>query len=338
MELSFENRHVVAIVVFMVALLFCKNLLQCVQACMQVWQACAESMCQECPCVHYGHMELLRGCFSATMLTWSVGQPLFLLFVKSAADVLRGRQGFWTVHFVHVGLNVSAFPHRRSALAPGPGPGLAPGPAPGPADPAHALTLAQSEVDGLLLVMPFALSAACTTYSWCTMRAAGHFKTDPAWDAELFQDRRLQLYELLYALETCLLLSALLALAADPAPLEYTLVCALLATFILLYFSAQSRCKGAGDRASESLLGMLLFATLNMLLSSFVAQHWAGAYPVKVSAACVLCLAALLLAGLHMTTSEDMLAGRVILCRTLISCACSAYFAGLLAADANSWA
>ena len=328
MELSFENRHVVAIVVFMVALLFCKNLLQCVQACMQVWQACAESMCQECPCVHYGHMELLRGCFSATLLTWSVGQPLLLLFVKSAADVLRGRQGFWTVHFVHVGLNVSAFPHKRSgSLA-----------ALQSADLAHALTLAQSEVDGLLLVMPFALCAACTTYSWCTMRAAGHFKTDPAWDAELFQDRRLQLYELLYALETGLLLFALLALAADPAPLEHTLVCAILATFILLYFSAQSRCHAAGDRASESLLGMLLFATLNMLLSSFVAQHWAGAYPVKVSAACVLCLAALLLAGLHMTTSEDMLAGRVILCRTLVSCACSAYFAGLLAADANSWA
>jgi hypothetical protein len=330
MELSFENRHLVAIVVFMAALLFCKNLLQCVQACMQVWQACAESMCNECPCVHYGHMELLRGCFSATLLTFSVGQPLLLLFVKSTADVLRRRQGFWTVHFVHVGLNVSAFPHKRS--------GSLAGPAPESADLAHALTLAQSEVDGLLLVMPFALAAACTTYSWCTMRAAGHFQTDPAWDAELFQDRRLQLYEMLYALETCLLLAALLALAADPAPLEYTLVCALLATFILMCLSAQSRCKAAGDRASESLLGLLLSATLNMLLSTFVAQHWAGAYPVKVSAACMLCLAALLLVGLHMSTSEEMHAGRVILCRTLISCACSAYFAGLLAADANSWA
>ena len=326
MELSFENRHVVAIVVFMVALLFCKNLLQCVQACMQVWQACAESLCHECPCVHHGHAELLRGCCSAALLTWSVGQPLLLLLVKSAADVLRGRQGFWTVHFVHVGVNVSAFPHKRSGSLAPPG-----------ADVAQALTLAQSEADGLLLVMPFALCAACTTYTWCSMRAAGDFKSDPAWDADLFQDRRMQLYEMLYALETCLLLAALLALTADPAPLEYTLVCAVLATFILLYFGAQSRCH-ASSRASESFISMLLFATLNTLLSSFVAQHWAGAYPVKVSAACMLCLTALLLAGLHMTTSEDMLAGRVILCRTLVSCAGSAYFAALLAGDANSWA
>ena len=86
----------------------------------------------------------------------------------------------------------------------------------------HAISVSQSEVDGLLLVMPFALCAACTTYAWCSMRAAGHFKHDPNWDAELFTDRRLQLYEMLYALETCLLLSALLALTADPG---ITLTC-----------------------------------------------------------------------------------------------------------------
>ncbi len=222
-------------------------------------------------------------------------------------------------------MNVSAFAHKRSGSL-----------APPTVDLPHAISVSQSEVDGLLLVMPFALCVACTTYAWCSMRAAGHFKHDPNWDAELFTDRRLQLYEMLYALETCLLLSALLALTADPAPLEYTLVCAMLATFILLYFSAQSSGKACSDRASESFIGMLLFATLNMLLSCFVTQHWASEYPVKISAACMLYLTTLLLAGLHMTTTEDVPAGRVILARTLLSCACSAYFVVLLAVDANS--
>ena len=324
MELSFENHHVVAIVVFMVALLFCKNLMQCVHASTQVWQACAESICSECPCVHYGQLELLHACFSAALLTFSVGQPILFIFVKSTADVLRHRPGLWTVNFVHVSINATAFQHMRSGDARG-------------THQAHTTSVSQSEADGLLLVMPFALIAACTTYTWCILRAAGNFSSDPLWDAELFQDRRMQFYETLYAVETCLLLFALLALTADPAPLEYTLVCATLATFILLFFSAQSRSKAAGDRASESCISMLLFAVANMLLASFVAQHWSP-HPVKVSSACMLCLTVLLMAGLHMTVSEDTHAGHVILCRTLISCACSAYFAVLLTADANSWA
>jgi|LauGreDrversion2_2_1035103.scaffolds.fasta_scaffold00073_7 hypothetical protein len=324
MELSFENRHVVAIVVFMIALLFCKNLLQCVQACLQLWQTCAKDMCQECLCCHHGHLETLRLCFSAVLLTFSVGQPLLLLLVKKAADLLRQRPGFWTVNFVHVSVNTSAFRHKNSSDV-------------SSTHLDHASTLYQSEADGLLILMPFVLVAACTTYTWCSLRASGNFSSDPVWDAELFQDRRMQLYETLYALETCFLLFALLALTADPAPLEYTLVCAILATFILLFFSAQSRCKANSLQVTESFISMLLFATLNMLLSSFVAQHWAAAYPVKISSACMLCLTTLLIAGLHMTTSEDTHAGHVILCRTLISCGSSMYFAVLLTADANSF-
>ena len=137
MEFNFENRHVVAIVVFMVALLFCKNLLQCVQACMEVWRTCAESMCLECqciPCVHFGHMEALRWGLSAALLTFSVGQPLLLLLVKNVADMLRQRQSFWTVNFVHCNVNVSAFAHKRSGSL-----------APPTVDLPHAISVSQSE-------------------------------------------------------------------------------------------------------------------------------------------------------------------------------------------------
>jgi hypothetical protein len=50
----------------------------------------------------------------------------------------------------------------------------------------------------------------------------------------------MQLYEAAYELKTCLLLFVLLCLTADPAQLEYSVVCALICTFIVMYFSARS--------------------------------------------------------------------------------------------------
>jgi hypothetical protein len=56
------------------------------------------------------------------------------------------------------------------------------------------------------------------------MKAAGEFAKDPMWDTELFSNRRMQLYEVVYALEMFLMFFALLTLTADPAQGEYTFV------------------------------------------------------------------------------------------------------------------
>jgi hypothetical protein len=320
MELSFENHHVVAIVVFMVALLFCKQVLECLHSMLAMWHTCASSTC----CFHYGQQELLRGGLTAALLTFSVCQPIIFVLVNVAGNALRGSQAFWTVNFVHIELNASAFPHRHSQTETLRRPL------------AQSVAVSTTQVDGLLLVMPFALCAFCTTNTWFGMKANGDFSCDPMWDSDLFQSRRMQLYESLYALETCLLLFVLLSLTADPSQLEYTLVSALLATFILMYFSAQSRCKSTSDRASESVISIFLFAALNTLLSAFVTQHWTAGCPVKIFSACALAMTTILLAGMHMGVTEDTRAGHVILFRTLLSCACSVYFAVLLAVDANS--
>ena len=320
MELSFENRHVVAIVVFMVALLFCKQVLECLQHCVQLWQHCASSAC----CFHYAHEELLRGGLLAALLTFSVCQPVVFVMVSALANTLRGRPGFWTINFVHVAFNTSAFPHRHSQTEALRRPL------------AQDMEVTTTQVDGLLLIMPFALCAFCTTYAWFSMKAGGDFSSDPMWDAGLFSSRRMQLYEALYALETTVLLFALLAITADPAQLEYTLVCSVLAVFIIMYFSAQSRCKSSSDKTSEGVISIGLFAVLNMLLSAFVTQHWSANHLTKVLASSMLAFTTLVLAGMHMSVNEDTRAGSVILCRTLLSCTCSLFFAAMLACDANS--
>ena len=44
--LTFENHYVVAVLVFMVSMLFCKNMLGCMDVCMQVLQALMVGVCQ----------------------------------------------------------------------------------------------------------------------------------------------------------------------------------------------------------------------------------------------------------------------------------------------------
>lgn len=321
MELSFENHHVVAVVVFMVALLFCKQVLECMHGLIDAWHKCATNSCCFC---NYGHDELLRGSLTAALLTFSVCQPIVFVIVSAVSNTLRGKQGFWSVNFVHVELNASAFPHRHSQTETIRRPLN------------DSVKVSSTPVDGLLLVMPFALCAFCTTNTWFGMKASGEFNKDPPWDSDLFQNRRMQLYEALYALETFFLLFALLALSADPAQPEYTAVSALLATFIIMYFSAQSRTRTSSDRASESVISIFLFAAINMLLSGFVTQHWSASRTVKIMSTCLLALTTILITGLHMTVTEDTRAGSVILVRTLVSCTSSAFFTGLLAADANN--
>ena len=39
MQLAFDNNYVVGVVVFMVTMLFCKNMLECMQTLIHVWEA-----------------------------------------------------------------------------------------------------------------------------------------------------------------------------------------------------------------------------------------------------------------------------------------------------------
>ena len=57
MELSFGNEHVLAVVGFMVVLLFCKQMLECMHSLLQVWQSCAAHV----SCCNYGQGEMLCG-------------------------------------------------------------------------------------------------------------------------------------------------------------------------------------------------------------------------------------------------------------------------------------
>lgn len=330
MSLTFENRYVIGVVVFMVTLLFCKNVLECVQACMQVWQSCQCFDLFFCPCVHYGHAELLKNTLVAMLLVFSVGQPLFLVLIKKTTESMLARESFWTVNMAYLELNTTAFAHTTILSSPPTPPGPVSGAVSG------TVFVTASETDGLLLVMPFTLAAACTTWMWVSLRQAGCFDADPEWGPDLFADPRMQVYELLYAFEVFALLCALLSLSSDPAPVEYTLVYALVLCFLLLFFCSQSRRSGATNQ-TEQTISMVLFSILSTLVSFFVVQHWSGGCASKRTSGMFLVVVLPALAIFHMSTTETTRAGNVILIRTCVSCSCSLYFAVLAASNPNQW-
>jgi hypothetical protein len=64
--------------------------------------------------------------------------------------------------------------------------------------PERAVSFSVSEIDVVLVVMPFTLAAASSTWTWVSLQHQEFFKSDPEWGPELFSEPRMLLYELLY--------------------------------------------------------------------------------------------------------------------------------------------
>lgn len=322
MQLTFDNHYIVAVVVFMLTMLFCKNMLECMQACVQLWTSV---MCKDlcfCPCVNVTHAELVRHSVVSGLCVFSVFQPVILLLAQKTTEKALGHPSFWTVNVGYVHLQTAAFGHTQNASAV-------------PLQPTTGCTLSFSEVDVILLVMPFTLVAASSTWTWVSLQQQGFFSADPEWNAELFIDARMQLYEFLYSGELLTLMFALLCITADPANVEYVLVFSFVLTFLLMYFCAQSHQQRETDK-TEHIIAMVLFSLLCTFVSFFVVQHWTQGCVAKQSSGVLLVLVVLTLAIMHMSTRENTAAGTVILLRTVVANACSLYFIVLISQNPNS--
>lgn len=320
MQLTFDNNYVLAVVVFMLSMLFCKNLLECMQACLQVWQGV---MCKDlcfCPCVNVSHAALVKQCVFTGMCVFSVFQPLILLVVQKTTEKIQGYPPFWTVNLGVVVFDVDTFTHSQNHTAVVQKP---------------VSKLSFSEVDAVLLVMPYMLLAASSTWTWVSLQQQGFFNSDPEWNTELFADPRMQLYELLYCGELFMLFFCLLCISADPADIEYSFVCALVLTFLLMYFCAQSHQQRVAD-PTEHILSMVMFSLLCTLVSLFVVQHWSGGCVAKRYCGVLLVLVVMSLTIMHMSTHENTAAGTVIFVRSIVANTCSLYFIVFVSQNPNS--
>jgi len=334
MEASFA----VGVLAFMVALVFCRSLLECAHVAAKLAGAAVDACagcagCAGCG-LHYGDRESARQAVLALLVSFGVGKPCVLLLAPLVREWAAGAPPRWTVVFVEVALNVSA----ASAAARGErangtrAEAGAAGRAPeGPVAAGAALTVWRAE--GLALAMPFALLSASSTWTWVTLKNEGFFDADQAWDAELFAHRGMQVYEVLYALEVYALLFALLCLAGEPVALGDAALASVALTLALFYFFAGSRSRAHGP--ADSVFGAALLALVAVVAGAFAAGHARRCW-VQEGGAAVLVAALLGLALAHATGPEERVAGEVILLRTLISSAAGAYFAALAAVDRDA--
>lgn len=332
MEIDFNNHYIVGIIVFMLVLIFCKNLLECIDMGMQVFQKVCCGICEHClcPCVHYGEKQVIYILSVSILIILSVGQPIFFICCKKIGDMIYSRPTDWTVNFLTLNVNSSSFEHTShdtknlnlnniSVFQ---------------QQYTHKVEVNVNEVDALFVLMPFALFAASATWTWVSLKHVGFFDSDPNWDSSLFEDARMQMYEMLYALECFGLTVVLFSNTADPALFNYTIVSAIVCTFIVMYFASEARHASSSNHIN-SWMNMLMFSCLCMLTTIFVSQHWQGC-GTKRGISILTALGLPMLAMIQMHGTQDVTAGYVILKRTIYSIIFSVYFMITLMLDSNS--
>jgi hypothetical protein len=191
----------------------------------------------------------------------------YTLLVKKISESTLEHKSLWTINVGYLLINAEAFVHSTNDTA-----------ASLTAD--RGISFSVSEIDVVLVVMPFTLAVASSTWMWVSLQHQDFFQSDPEWGPELFSDPCMLLYELLYCFEFFALLCTLLSLSADPAPVEYIFVYSLLLTFLVLFFCAQSHQQRIADQ-SEHTISMIVFSILSSLVSFFVVQYWSGGCPTK---------------------------------------------------------
>lgn len=317
-----EAAFAAGVLAFMLALLFCRSLIECTHAALKLAGAAVDACvgCAGCGgcALHYGDRESARQVVLALLVAWGVGKPLALLLAPLAAEWAAGSAPRWTVVFAAVTLNASAV----GAAANGTGELCA-----------GCATVDAQRADGLTLAMPFALLSATSTWVWVTLKNEGFFDADQGWDEELFAHRGMQVYEVLYALEVLALLFALLCLAGEPVAAEDAALAAVCLTLTLFYFFACSRSSGAGP--GDSVFASVLVGVLGLVSTGFVLAHPRRCW-VQQSGAAALLLALVALALAHTAGGSERAAGEVILVRTVASGAAGLYFTALAVADRDA--
>ena len=260
MELSFENHYVVGITIFMLAMLFCGKLIKLLTAMFDGLEKCCLAcfdVCR-CPFLHYEQREIVRIMILAFLYGFSIGQPFLLLLLRYVVNS-DGSEKLWTVNFVEMQYNHSAFLHRHNASVHE------------SSKHPNAVAIRVTEADALFLIMPYALASAVSTWTWLSLHHAGFFSNDPNWDMELFREIRMQVYELTYVFQQFVVVYALSALTSEPVTFWYVVCFAATCTLLACYLIACSRAPLDTEGIN---MPILVFALLCTTLSVFATHYW----------------------------------------------------------------
>jgi hypothetical protein len=235
---------------FMASLLFCKSLLECVHALMHVLAECS-GCAGNCECVsmNYGEKRSAREVLMILLVLWSVGKPCLLILGPILGEFVLARPPQWTVVFVQVVLNTSTSrtsrgqdETRNHSLH-----------KTGPAS-ENDVQVKIREVEGLVLVMPFALLSASSTWTWVGLRNDGFFAGTRFGIRNCLLAEECSFMKFSTASRFTLCFSVCSALRGIRPSLEDVSLTTLSVTLSLLYFFAYSRSRS--QAFAENVFGM----------------------------------------------------------------------------------
>lgn len=311
MAVEFRNEYVAGVVIFVIGIMFCKSVLECIQI--------AVSLCHHFDCLcDYQCRVNLHHYSKSTLLIFSMTQPIILCTVASFVYAIKGYYPVSEVDFLEMD---SEFRQVRSANQSN-------------CFQEHCaseldfrvhadnmlLSVKYVNVDTRLVVIPFSLAACVSTSAWLNLGKRGAFENDPTWDENLFEDDRIWMYEMLYYAETLGMTVAMLCCSSIPKSLSEILYTGMTVTSLMIFFASASRYQ---NRTQAGIfMCATTFSLLCSILASFVFTTLDTACTLPVLCGVTYICAVMGQSLFHYMAAGSCSAGAVLLVRTLSSNIC----------------
>ena len=170
MDVSFKNEYIVEVFIFVLVIYFCKNVLQCLDAAISLFQ----KLSCDCPiCYGVTCQEMCR----LSLITFSAIQPMLLCIIVPMHMSFSKEPIDSYIFTTSININSST------------------------ADMLHHQSLTRytnetmvvtefvtfTKIDLRIFVIPFSATASAATAAWLFLCREGMFNSDPTWDDSLFE-------------------------------------------------------------------------------------------------------------------------------------------------------
>lgn len=258
-QLLFHDNYVIAVLVLLWGLCFCRNLLESFTACVQVIDKCTEhNLCCIAPCIaifrNSGCGEVLR----QVVVMFCFLQPA-LFCVLYLVNETKGRYSSVILHNVELNSSSVWYVHDNStALRP----------------PVTVSAVNTVELDYLMVVMPYSLMVSATSLLWVHCINVRALNADTTWDTDM--PEVVYVYETVYLVEIWTMNMACISVMASERSWLEVYYSATALSLMIFYTIAQSRTNVEYSTAEQfvsmlvtiSFAGVLLPLWLDMLQTS----------------------------------------------------------------------
>lgn len=190
MQVDFQDSYVIAVIFFMVFIWFAKNFVELLQSICGLLENC--SLCCGRQCIGYEAHHLCNLITRQTLAVFCFFQPLLICVIEI---INRSRHGDFssTILLCSVKLNETALVLKHHGIVNGTSQLII-----------DSQRSSCTEIDYLLVIMPFAAMVSVTTLGWVKLSSKGELHQETIWDVEIYtssENDAVFYYDLSYCFE-----------------------------------------------------------------------------------------------------------------------------------------